>query len=549
MFNKKQIDDIIKNNRDDVAADMYEQIERLADEEEKQEEFYQNASVDTLRNLLENGDDEACSFYIEKRLNEDRPLDGNDIKYLDTAIKNLNYSASLIGGYIYGLKNSRFKDEEKEFFCYAVAEQYTDSDAHKRIDKAYKKNSDLIDEVDEAILSICLDQWAASMFKGEKYLSFSARLNRPDKSKGYPDYKSAYVLEMILLNENGRESDPQNIYLAYERGKNSEIWLNRLCDGISKILSVIAQKTNLTAGDLYVGESRVFHYGGSVSANKDKSDDSVKIISEANVNVSVIDEGRLRSNVCQYCGGAVDLGGECSACGKKQETVENDGIVIRKGKNVEELRCSQCGSPVHLESNGKRAYCSACGTTFAVNGSALADGIFGLNYQDLCADMPEGAKLPEVKFVRASIVDGSITAVMPSNFIVMSDEMRRIKYPTNAPKYIYTTPDATVNLNVNFSGALKDGDVFDFGRQMLTVLKGVYPTAQFGEAKLFDNPSKIFFVDFITQALDQSIYNAMFFFSYQGKQGIGSWNCLGKDRWYWSHIFEHAVKTMKFNKH
>ncbi|MDE6884753.1 MAG: hypothetical protein K2P32_03155, partial [Clostridia bacterium] len=81
MFNKKQIDDVIKNNRDDVAADMYEQIERLADEEEKQEEFYQNASVDTLRNLLENGDDEACSFYIEKRLNEDRPLDGNDIKY------------------------------------------------------------------------------------------------------------------------------------------------------------------------------------------------------------------------------------------------------------------------------------------------------------------------------------------------------------------------------------------------------------------------------------------------------------------------------------
>ena len=34
-----------------------------------------------------------------------------------------------------------------------------------------KKNSDLIDEVDEAILSICLDQWAASMFKGEKYSS------------------------------------------------------------------------------------------------------------------------------------------------------------------------------------------------------------------------------------------------------------------------------------------------------------------------------------------------------------------------------------------
>ncbi len=39
MFNKKQIDDVIKNNRDDVAADMYEQIERLADEEEKKKNF------------------------------------------------------------------------------------------------------------------------------------------------------------------------------------------------------------------------------------------------------------------------------------------------------------------------------------------------------------------------------------------------------------------------------------------------------------------------------------------------------------------------------
>ena len=160
MFNKKQIDNVIKNEREDVAVGMFEQMEKLADEQERQEEFYESASLEMLRNLVENGDDDACSYYINKRITEDQGLDWDDINYLDTAIKNLNYSASLIGAYIYGLKNSRFKDVEKEFFSYAVCEQYTDSDAHKYLDKAYKKNASLIDEVDRAELSVCLDRWA-----------------------------------------------------------------------------------------------------------------------------------------------------------------------------------------------------------------------------------------------------------------------------------------------------------------------------------------------------------------------------------------------------
>ncbi|MDE6362631.1 MAG: hypothetical protein K2L53_06595, partial [Clostridia bacterium] len=167
-------------------------------------------------------------------------------------------------------------------------------------------------------------------------------------------------------------------------------------------------------------------------------------------------------------------------------------------------------------------------------------------YENIRADMPEDAELPQVEFVRAGIVEGAITAIMPRNFIVMSDEIRKIKYPVNAPKYIYTTPDTTVNLNVNLNGSLQEKDVFDFGRYMLTALKNAYPTAKFGEAKLIEKPRKVFFIDFITAGMDQSIYNAMFFFSYNGKQGIGSWNCLGKDRWFWAPVFEHAVRTMEF---
>ena len=137
---------------------------------------------------------------------------------------------------------------------------------------------------------------------------------------------------------------------------------------------------------------------------------------------------------------------------------------------------------------------------------------------------------------------------MPESFEVMSDELRRIKYPVNAPRYIYTTPDTTVNLNVNLGGTLNSEDVAAFGKQMLAMLKNAFPSAKFGEAKIIESTVNIFFVEFISVAIDQPVYNAMFFFSLDGKQGVGSWNCLGKDRWYWAPIFEHAIKTMEFNK-
>ena len=214
---------------------------------------------------------------------------------------------------------------------------------------------------------------------------------------------------------------------------------------------------------------------------------------------------------------------------------------------MEALFCTQCGAPVALDRGGKTALCSACGTTFAVKGDALADGIVGLNYKSLRADMPEDAEMPDIKFVRAKIADDKISAVLPHNFIVMSEQLRRLKYPMNAPKYIYTTPDSTVNLCFTPGERLEERAVYDFGRQMLAVMRNIHPQAQFGEAKCAEaNGKKVFSFDMITVALDQHIYNSFFIFSLDGTRVIGSWNCLAKDRWFWSPVFEHAVKTLDF---
>ena len=334
------------------------------------------------------------------------------------------------------------------------------------------------------------------------------------------------------------------------RGKNTNAYFRRLTENLIEAFKIIAEKRNIPQGEIYVkgeckfnrGEHKFNRDAESVRAAES---DAVKILSDTEIKVKISDDGQMRRNICPNCGGALDENGVCASCGTARE--KSDEIEICRANEFKALICTQCGCPVNLEDKGNTAYCPACGTTFVISGSALDCTVGGINYKSIRADMPQGCELPNVKFVRARIAEGKITAVMPENFTVMSDELRRIKYPVNPPRYIYTTPDTTVNLNVNFGGKLAVEDVVAFGKQMLASLKNTFQSGKFGEAKIITSNTVVYFIDFISVAIDQPIYNAMFFFSLDGKQGIGSWNCLGKDRWYWAPIFEHAIKTMEFN--
>lgn len=500
---------------------------------------YFNASEEELMTLLLNGDDNACAHYVLCRLRNNAIAD-SDLTYLDNALDNINCDCALIGCFLYGDKKSPYYDEKKAYYCYAITEQYGFAKAH-RILKNYGKRAKLIDETDDLVLFNKLKMWVSQL--KHKYSAFSVDVV-PAGCFDVVDYKNAYFVTVRLEQTNGYQTDKEIVYCAFVRGRDNGAYFDRLTDNLIEAFEIIAEKTNIPQGEIYVKGERKYNYGDAKPMVKAKSD-SVDILSDAEIKIKISDGERLESNICPACGGTLGEDGVCLSCGNIRGKA--DGIEIRRANELEALICTQCGSPIVLDENGKTAYCSACGTTFIVKGNALDCTVGGINYENIRADMPQGCELPDVKFVRARIADGKITAVMPESFEVMSDELRRIKYPANAPRYIYTTPDATVNLNVNFGGSLNSKDVAAFGKQMLAMLKYSLSSAKFGEAKIIASSGNIFFVDFISAAIDQPIYNAMFFFSLDGKQGIGSWNCLGKDRWYWAPIFEHAIKTMEFN--
>ncbi len=501
---------------------------------------YFTASEEELMNLLLNGDDNACAHYVLCRLRNNSITD-NDLKHLDNALCNINCDCALIGCFLYGDKKSSYYDEKKAYNCYAITEQYGFAKAHRML-KNYAKHAKLIDESDDFVLFNKLKMWVSQI--KHKYSSFSVDVV-PAGYLDVIDYKNAYFVTVRLEQPNGYQTDKETVYCAFVRGRDTDRYFNRLTDNLIEAFEIISEKSNISQGEIYVKGERKFNLGNAKRMVKVKSD-SVDILSDAEINITISDGERLKGDVCPVCGGALNQNGVCLFCGNVRE--KTDAIEIQRVNDLEALICTQCGSPVILDGNGKTAYCPACGTTFIVKGNALDCSVGGINYETIRADMPQGSKLPDVKFVRARIADGKITAVMPESFEVMSDELRRIKYPVNAPRYIYTTPDTTVNLNVNLGGTLNSEDVAAFGKQMLAILKNAFPSAKFGEAKIIASTVNIFFVEFISVAIDQPVYNAMFFFSLDGKQGVGSWNCLGKDRWYWAPIFEHAIKTMEFNK-
>ncbi len=508
--------------------------------------YYCALTRDELKTMVINGDDTACAFYVQK-CEDDGVLSSADVKYLDGAIENGDIYAASYGMYLFGVKGGMYENEDKRLFCCAVLEQHGSIDGHKTLKKAYKSHVTLIDKYDNKILTTSIAKVATSAsFSRLDGLIF--RLTPPAKNDTL-DHKTAQTLNCATV-KNGVRSAYESIYTSYCRDKYPERTTARLIEAIKDYFADKAEKLGLKVIDVYEFTKLVYHYGDTEAKKHDTA--TVSETSDADINVVVSDE-RLHADasICPACGGQI-VNGVCSACGKTYEKsdIERGKIVIQRAKNMEALLCTQCHAPVTLDAGGKSAVCPYCGTTFIVNGNALTSGVGGLDFASIKSDMPENAELPEVKFIRADIMNDRISAVLPDSFKVMSEEHRKIKYPVNPPEYIYTTPDTCVNLCLSANGSpLEDKDVPIFGRQILTALKNLRKDALFGEAKELtaDGGKHVFFIDFITQGLDQSIYNAMFFFAIGGRQATGSWNCLGKDRWYWAQIFEHAIKTMHFN--
>jgi hypothetical protein len=133
-----------------------------------------------------------------------------------------------------------------------------------------------------------------------------------------------------------------------------------------------------------------------------------------------------------------------------------------------------------------------------------------------------------LRFAEQTILDGQLRVKLPDNFIVMSPETARLKYPLDTrPGLIFTGPDGTVNITFNHSGAaLTNAEVADFTDKMIRMIEKMQPDVRWQEHDVKDvSGKKVGFCDFVAPAVDDDIYNLIFFMELNGRVLIGALNC------------------------
>lgn len=125
----------------------------------------------------------------------------------------------------------------------------------------------------------------------------------------------------------------------------------------------------------------------------------------------------------------------------------------------------------------------------------------------MVAARPAGAGEP--KFVMQPLLDGKVMIAVPREFELMSDEMARLKYPSERrPPIIFTNTEGTVNITVRPTTQNVTNGTIDLARTTLTEsFRSIYPSGNVGST-LFDLGDRTaFFIRMTTPAVDSEIRN------------------------------------------
>ncbi len=137
---------------------------------------------------------------------------------------------------------------------------------------------------------------------------------------------------------------------------------------------------------------------------------------------------------------------------------------------------------------------------------------------------------------------------MPDDFVRMSQEMARLKYPNESrPEIIYTSEDST--LNITFSKklqSLEPGQEEQVRDDIKLLIQRLYPSGSIIESLTVQaDDNRLAWFDFISPAIDMDVYNLMFFTSLKGKLLMGSCNCLSGEQDMWKDLFLQMLASVR----
>lgn len=159
---------------------------------------------------------------------------------------------------------------------------------------------------------------------------------------------------------------------------------------------------------------------------------------------------------------------------------------------------------------------------------------------------PEGT----IALKEQSVMSGLATISIPEQFIIMSDEMKQIKYPSgNAPKEVYTNEDGTINVALSETGSpMNEEDLEALKEEMVAMYQPV-ATEWMEDGIVEMNGKKAGYLSFVVEVEgdNASIYNSMLFTVVDGQLVLVSFNCLQEQLEEWKTTSEEIIQSFKIS--
>lgn len=152
-----------------------------------------------------------------------------------------------------------------------------------------------------------------------------------------------------------------------------------------------------------------------------------------------------------------------------------------------------------------------------------------------------------IELEKRKILNDRVEILLPTEFEIMSEEMMKIKYPSERrPTLVYTNKTGGINVAFNHtSSKATQADIDNYTNSLVNTFKNLYPSAEWKATGVNEiNGRKVGYLELITPAIDTKIYNLMFFTDLDGRLLLCTFNCVDKEQNNWTESAKQIMNSL-----
>lgn len=155
------------------------------------------------------------------------------------------------------------------------------------------------------------------------------------------------------------------------------------------------------------------------------------------------------------------------------------------------------------------------------------------------------------EFEQMKFYEEKVLLYVPKDFNDMPMETRKIKYPSESrPEIIKCNEDGSITFTLNIiDSPLSEDNVCELKDGMKMIIKKTNPANVFYEDGVLEvNEKNIGYFEFKSSAIDDFIYNLMFFLEFEEKTLMGTFSCRYGEYKEWRNIIFEILNRLKVIK-